>query len=239
MASTISSRWHGENVLLQQADGSDFPALLPSPMPLSFSLSPQRSPVTATPVKTPALKLDTLIIELLFEIVEHMDLEDALRFRLVSKHFAEVVIMAPSILKRLLRHVKVPLPYSAKPIQSLGGKEVISLCRRAFALDANWQRKLDRLRAHSFFPLNRSYLVSLAPGGRYLVSAYHSMSGDEHFIGLYDLENPQGMVCLGRCSTETPLDSLTTTWMEIKGKMGIAITWVRQIPTKKTLVGSP
>ncbi|KIM32460.1 hypothetical protein M408DRAFT_327018 [Serendipita vermifera MAFF 305830] len=240
-SSRTAGRWHGDNVLLKQSDGSEFPALLPSPTPLCFSnsTSPQCSPLPVQSFKVPSLKLETLTIELLFEIIEHMDLEDALRFRLVSKHCAEVVLMAPSILKRLLRHVKLPLPYSPKPIQSLGGKEVISLCRRAFALDANWQRKLDRLRAYSFFPLHRSYLVSLAPGGRYLVAAYHSTSGEEHFIGLYDLENPQGMVCLASCPTETPLDRLTTTWMEIKGKMGIAVTWVREIPINKTHVGSP
>ena len=239
--STVASRWHGDNVLLKQSDGSDFPSLLPSPADIDFAypISPLESPITAKPLRTPSLKLETLTVELLLEIIEHMDLQDALRFRLVSKQCADVVLMAPSILKRLLRHVKAPLPYSPKPIQSMGGKEVISLCRRAFALEANWQRKLDRLRAHSFFPLHRPYLVSLAPGGRYLITAYHSTSGEEHFIGVYDLENPQGMVCLASCPTETPLESLATAWMEIKDIMGLAITWVREIPTKKTSVGSP
>jgi hypothetical protein len=233
--------WHGANLALKRSDGSDFPALLPSPGPLDLMhcLDMPTSPVEATRTENSSLCLETLTVELLFEILDHMDLQDALRFRLVSRHCADVVLMAPSILKRLLRHTKAPLPFSPKPIQSLAGKEVISLCRRAFALEANWQRKLDRLRAHSFFPLHRPYQVSIAPGGRYLITAYHSTSGEEHFIGLYDLENPHGIACIASCPTETPLDSLTTSWMEIKGKTGIAITWVRELPAKKSVVRSP
>jgi hypothetical protein len=187
----------------------------------------------------PSLTLDTLLTELLFEILEHMDLADALRFRLVSKRCAEVVLKAPSILKRLLRHIRAPLPYSPKPIYTLSGKEVISLCRRAFALEANWKRKLDRVRAYSFFPLHRPYQVALAPGGRYLITAYHSTSGEEHFIGLYDLENQHGVACLASCPTYTPLETLNATWMENKGRQGIAVTWLRELPYKKGSTTSP
>jgi len=241
LSPTSISRWHGDNVVLKQSDGSDFPALLPSPTPLDLThfVDTPESPVSVKCTDKPSLMLETLTIELLFEILDHMDLQDALRFRLVSRHLAHVVLMAPSILKRLLRHTKAPLPFSPKPIQSLAGKEVISLCRRAFALEANWQRKLDRLRAHSFFPLYRPYQISIAPGGRYLITAYHSTSGEEHFIGLYDLENPHGIACIASCPTETPLSTLTTSWMEIKGKIGIAITWVRELPVKKSVVTSP
>lgn len=234
-------KWQGDNVVLKQSDGIDFPTLLPSPNPeeISHQVNMQSSSRTAKCNDKQVLRLDTLTIELLYEIIEHMELPDALRFRLVSRHFAEVVLMAPSILKGLLRQAKVPLPFSPKPIQSLSGKEVVSLCRRAFALEANWRRKLDRLRAHSFFPLYRPYQVSLAPGGRYLVTAHHSTSGEEHFIGLYDLENPHGIACVASCPTETPLDSLTTSWMNIKGETGLAITWVREVATKKVVVTSP
>lgn len=181
----------------------------------------------------PVLRLDTLTVELFFEILEHMDLQDALRLRLVSRHCAGLVLQAPSILKRLLRHVKAPLPYSPRPIQSLSGKEIISLCRRAFALQANWERKLDRVRAHNFFPLHRSYLVSLVPGGRYLITAYHSASGSEHGIALYDLENECGITCLGTCPTKTPLESLDASWMRHNGNQGIVITWKRERVSRK------
>ena len=190
-------------------------------------------------VEQPRLRLDTLTVELLFEIIEQMDLQDALRFRLVSKHMSEVVLQAPSILRKLLRHIKVRLPYSPRPIQTLSAIEVISLCRRAFALEANWCRQLDRVRAHSFFPLQTSYLVEVVPGGRYLVTAHHSMSGTEHSIGLYDLERAQGITCLGSCPTGTGLQILNATWMQNKGQQGIAITWVREKSMKKTSTRSP
>lgn len=180
-------------------------------------------------VVQPALRLDTLVTELLFDILEHMELQDALRLRLACRRFADVILNAPSILKRSLRHIKAPLPYSPKPIHTLTGPEVISLCRRAFALEANWKRKLDRVRAHSFSPLHRPYEVALAPGGRYLITAYHSTSGEEHFINLYDLENNHGMVALASCPTETPISYLAATWMENKGRQGIAITWIRDL----------
>lgn len=179
------------------------------------------------------LKLDTLLTELLFEILEWMDLKDAIRFRLVSRRFAELVLLAPSILKRALRHIKAPLPYSPKPIQSLSGKEVISLCRRAFALEENWKRRLDRVKSKSFFALHRAYHLAMAPGGRYLVSAYHSTSGSEQYIGLYDLENPYGTALIASCPTRSPIDSLTVTWVVNKGRQGIAVAWVRELPFEK------
>lgn len=202
-----------------------YPYLLPSP--------------TEMQVAQPRLRLDTLTVELLFEIIEQMDLQDALRFRLVSRHMSEVVVQAPSILRKLLRNIKVPLSYSPRPIQTLSAKEVISLCRRAFALQANWNRQLDRVRAHSFFPLHRSYLVAVVPGGRYLVTAHHSTSGAEHSIGLYDLEHEQGITCVGSCPTGTSLQILNATWMQNKGQQGIAITWVREKALKKTATRSP
>lgn len=179
------------------------------------------------------LKLDTLLTELLFEILDWMELKDALRFRLVSRRFAELVLLAPSILKRALRHIKAPLPYSPKPIQSLSGKETISLCRRAFALEENWKRKLDRVKSKSFFALHRPYHLALAPGGRYLISAYHSTSGSEQYVGLYDLENPYGTALIASCPTRSPIDSLTVTWIVNKGRQGIAIAWVRELPFEK------
>jgi hypothetical protein len=201
-----------------------YPYLLPSPTEM---------------VTHPRLRLDTLTVELLFEIIEQMDLQDALRFRLVSKHMSDVVLQAPSILRKLLRHVKVPLPYSPRPIQTLLAKEVISLCRRAFALQANWNRQLDRVRAHSFFPLQRSYMVAVVPGGRYLVTAHHSTSGTEHSIGLYDLEHEQGITCVGSCPTGTSLQILNAAWMQSKGQQGVVITWVREKSLKKTATRSP
>lgn len=212
---------------------SFYQTLLPSPT--EMMIMAQSPP----PPPQPRLRLDTLTVELLFEIIEQMDLQDALRFRLVSKHMSDVVLQAPSILKKLLRHVKAPLPYSPRPIQTLSGKEVISLCRRAFALQANWNRQLDRVRAHSFFPLHRSYKVAVVPGGRYLVTAYHSASGAEQSIALYDLEYGQGITCVGTCPTSTKLDSLNATWMQNKGRQGIAITWVREKSLKKTATKSP
>ncbi|PVG01857.1 hypothetical protein CPB86DRAFT_698689 [Serendipita vermifera] len=205
--------------------------LLPSPVIDEFGalVLPER----------PTLRLDTLVTELLFEVLEHMDLSDALRFRLVSKRCAEVVLMAPSILKRLLRHIKAPLPYSPKPIYTLSGNEVISLCRRAFALEANWKRKLDRVRAYSFFPLHRPYEVAFVPGGRYLVMAYHSTSGAEHFLGFYDLENKLGVASIAQCATYTPLTTLNATWMVNKGRQGIAVTWVRDLPYEQGSTTSP
>ncbi|KAG8799518.1 hypothetical protein FRC17_007120 [Serendipita sp. 399] len=179
------------------------------------------------------VRLDTLLTELMFEILEHMELADALRFRLVSRYCAEVVLLAPSILRRLLRHVKAPLPYSPKPIQTLSGKEVLSLCRRAFALEANWKRKLDRVKASGFLPLHRLYHVALAPGGRYLVAAYRSRSGEEHFIGLFDLEHQPGPAMLASCPTHSPVESITVTWMKNKDRQGIAVNWVRDLPLEK------
>ncbi|KAG8827947.1 hypothetical protein FRC19_011095 [Serendipita sp. 401] len=179
------------------------------------------------------VRLDTLLTELMFEILEHMDLADALRFRLVSRYCADVVLLAPSILRRLLRHVKAPLPYSPKPIQTLSGREVLSLCRRAFGLEANWKRKLDKVKANGFLSLHRPYHVTLAPGGRYLITAYRSRSGEEHFISLFDLENKSGPVMLASCPTHSSVESITVTWMENKGRQGIAVNWVRQLPLEK------
>jgi hypothetical protein len=197
--------------------------------PTSHQTTKNWQPRTVGSNLKPTLQFGTLATELLFEILEHMDLKDALRLRLVCRRFAQIALSAPGILRRSLRYVKAPLPYSPKPISKLSGSEVISLCRRAFALETNWNRKLDRVRAHNFFPLHRPYKVVLAPGGRYLITAYRSTSGDEHFLNLYDLENEEGIVALASVPTETALRSISAAWMEIKGKQGIAITWVRDL----------
>ena len=131
-----------------------------------------------------------------------------------------------------MRTMKAPLPYSPKPIPSLTSPEVIKLIRRANNLEYNWNQGLSYVYSHAFYPLERPYLVRVAPGGRYVLAAVVSNGGEHHGISIYDIENPYGMVCLANCTTQGYLKTLSVSWMEVVGadgaRIGIAVGWVRE-----------
>lgn len=193
----------------------------------------QPKPLASTPSKAFLL----FPTDLWFEVIEYLLVTDVIRLRAVSRNFYRIV-SSPVVWKRLLRKMRIQLPWQPLPISSLTAKATENVIRRALCLDVNWQRIGSRtgMLSTSLPSVERPYMVRILPGGKWLVAATKSSEDESYAVVVWDLENPQdrggGCALLAKCRTRTIISHLVVRYMHHEGKQGIAIGTLRLIGEK-------